>query len=246
MVHQNPKLIKICSSCGEKKPLSAFLQLTTTEGTTYGNICTDCRKSGLDKSKKEQEESTRGDTGFKIDTKARVAGEIDKKKAKQQTEELYHEEREKKEETSTQKKEQTKHIAAREKEHRSWKNAFISTAIKSKNQMDVSPPDVTQKAEQATIQQTREEAVKTQAVKEEQQLKTIDTSLGSFLPSQTGFQQKYQSIAWQQFKTLLGASAPINRVLDAAAKKNETTKENKKESLTDYIEKTWGPSSRKK
>src|SRR3990167_11420340 len=91
-----PTLSKTCAACGLQKPLSAFLQLTDA-GTSYGNICSTCRKAGADikKPKTEAEDSTTSVSGHKIDTKTKIHGDIDKKQIKQRTEELYHEDRKK-------------------------------------------------------------------------------------------------------------------------------------------------------
>ena len=41
---------KTCSSCGLKKPLSAFIQVSGPQGRHYGNICATCRsKDAKDK-----------------------------------------------------------------------------------------------------------------------------------------------------------------------------------------------------
>jgi hypothetical protein len=43
------QLSKTCINCGLQKPLTAYLQIAGAEGSTYGNICSTCRGSGLGK-----------------------------------------------------------------------------------------------------------------------------------------------------------------------------------------------------
>src|SRR5690348_10216895 len=99
MTKPNQALLKTCISCGQQKPLSAFLQFSGQLGSTYGNVCASCRKTTLEKpAPKEPEESTRSDSGFNLGSKAKVAGDRDKQQIRQQREELNLEEKEVKEE----------------------------------------------------------------------------------------------------------------------------------------------------
>ena len=71
-----PQLTRSCLVCGLEKPLAAFLQITGTQGTIYGNTCSSCRGSGAkDKSTyptPEREEENSGGAGLKIDSKAKI------------------------------------------------------------------------------------------------------------------------------------------------------------------------------
>src|SRR5687768_6217023 len=87
MENSNLSLTKICQSCGEKKPLTAFLQLTDAKSTTYGNICAACRKTDIERKKAQEKENTTSTTGVKIDSKTKVQSEIDKRELRKQTEE---------------------------------------------------------------------------------------------------------------------------------------------------------------
>src|SRR5215208_1216873 len=81
-----PNLTKICGICGQQKPLSAFLELTGKEGAHYGIICSTCRKTQMEqtKLKKEPDESTTSSTGHRIDLKAKVQAEIDKRQLRKE------------------------------------------------------------------------------------------------------------------------------------------------------------------
>jgi hypothetical protein len=92
----NTPYTKICSNCGQKKPLSAFLQVAGSHN--YGNICSACRKTTLEDQGKEQEEGSKSTTGLKIDAKTKVKNAADNRKAFIQAEEEYSEERDKMEE----------------------------------------------------------------------------------------------------------------------------------------------------
>lgn len=96
----NNSLSKTCAICGLPKPLSAFLQLAGPQGTVYGNICAHCRKAQANQPPTpEPEDRTRSSTGFKIDAKAKVQGERDKRSQREHTEEAYKEDREKNKKT---------------------------------------------------------------------------------------------------------------------------------------------------
>lgn len=105
---------KICKSCGQQKPLSAFQQLTEGLRTTYGNVCASCRKIN-----KEQENTT-STTGKKIDAKAKVQGEADKRELRKQVDEDYFKERDKKGERLIKRTEKTVSTEHAEKKIRSF------------------------------------------------------------------------------------------------------------------------------
>lgn len=56
-----PPSQRICTSCGLSKPLSAFLYISSTRGTTYGSICSSCRSIQI--ARKEQLQQGDDDTG---------------------------------------------------------------------------------------------------------------------------------------------------------------------------------------
>ena len=111
---------KVCSSCGLKKPLSAFLELTgERHAGSYGNVCGTCRKTHLEKNRlKEADSGSRTETGHKIDSKAKIAIDIDNKEAAHRTEEEYYDEREEHEILDTQELEKKSHKEKGERKHR--------------------------------------------------------------------------------------------------------------------------------
>lgn len=129
-------LTKTCASCGEQKPLSAFLQLTGTQGTAYGNICATCRKTQMDKKSghKDTDEVTTRTTGVKIDSKTKVKDDIDKLEFRKQVELEYFDEREKSEEKQIKAIEKSHHVAHEEKKHRTSyleKRTFLDSTKKT-------------------------------------------------------------------------------------------------------------------
>ncbi len=68
------------------------------QGTTYGNICSTCRKTTLDEIQRRKKtdadgSSTTTDVGHKIDTEAKVQGEVDKRELAQRIDDEYHADR---------------------------------------------------------------------------------------------------------------------------------------------------------
>lgn len=101
-------LLKICSICGQQKPLSAFLQLAGTRGGSYGNVCATCRSAGLDKPiAKEVEDHSQTTSGLEIDAKTVLQRKKDLQIEHNEIEENYHEERDLKEEKQSRLIEQT-------------------------------------------------------------------------------------------------------------------------------------------
>lgn len=207
-----PILKKICSSCGKQKPLSAFLQLTGQQGTTYSNICADCRKANAEKvnESKQAEGSTRSTSGLKIDSKTKVHDEILDKKQQYETAERYKEEREKIEEEKEQHEQQK---LVQEKDSKQHQKSFLGKSPY------LTPSKTEDQKRFANFQQI-EEGAKNEAIKEEDKKKEIDLSTGAYMPSQTG-EIKQQSAAFLRFKKWVGMSAPVSRVLGPALQNAE-------------------------
>jgi len=220
-------LTKICNSCGQQRPLSAFLQLTGPQGTTYGNTCAPCRKANLEKpqSPKEPEEKTSSTTGVKIDSKTKVKGEIDKRAQRKQIEDQYFKDREKQSEKQTQQTQKIQHVAQGEKKHRSFleKRSFLDSA---KKPASTNPHHVFGGEEQ-----------KAKAGK-------LDFATGPVDHTRVAGQIKLTSPIYQAFKSWLG-NAPIVSAAEKAAQQNNNTPNAESDALNDYVNKTLGPNSRK-
>src|SRR6266568_2690642 len=77
------QMTRTCSACGIEKPLAAFLEISSTHGTRYGNLCATCRGAGITEkklNKTEEEHSTIATSGTRIGLKERVFIEKEQKK----------------------------------------------------------------------------------------------------------------------------------------------------------------------
>ena len=223
MVSQiNSSLTKTCAGCGLSKPLSAFLQLSGSEGSSYGNICSSCRKTNLDQKKNsEPHESTSSTSGLRIDSKVKVKTDIDKKEQHQSIEELYYQDRDKAEERQVQKTLKTEKIEKDEKKHRKdflSKSSFLDNMNK-KPQQPQSQPLTVNSLSQETVEDLE---------------KRIDFT-APFIDTQIAGKLKYGS-EFLKVKAWLGGAAPIVQQAERAL-------ENKKKQ--ESIEKTSQPTRRK-
>lgn len=222
-------LSKTCVSCGLEKPLSAFLVMSGTKGTTYGNICASCRKTIPNKNKphqKDTEESISGGSGFKIDSKARVKAELDKRQEFKRVDELYHEDRDKDATEQSVKIEKGQIIKKDEKKHR---QAYLEKRSFLDKKTDRTPSQ-----QQVTNAQI------------EQQL-NVDNPLSN---TRIGVEEKYKGETFNRFKAWLGKSSPIVQAAERASQKpseKSTTKgKNEKEVLKDYINEAFKPGSKRR
>ena len=217
MKKSSPTLTKLCIQCGQRKPLSAFLQLSESQGAIYGDICLTCRKANQENPKiKEKEESTSSTTGFKIDSKSKTHDDIDKRQKHQNTETLYHQERDEKKKKQLIQEQKIQIKAKEEKKHR---QSFLTRRpfLDKSNKPSTDPAPAAVESEQ-------------QIAKEKIDLTTpmLDTQI---------IKEKYiKSPVFNQFKTWLGTSAPISR-----AEQIKKDAEKGKESLTEFVQKNWGP-----
>ena len=223
-MEKQSQLTRMCISCGQQKPLAAFLQFGP-KGATYGAICATCRSAQASQPKpKEQEEQTTSSTGYKIDAKAKMKLEQEKKQQFQRAKVLTKTEKRKKEKSLTDNLEKTERIEKAEKWHR---EDYLKTG-KKESFIGGLGKGIEEKKQAAAQHQTREEARKSkgkidiQAMKEtelaqegeqqEQKLKGHDF-ISPYLDPVFG-EIKYQSPIFQQFRNWLGSSAPITFALE--------------------------------
>lgn len=216
------KFTKICRICGLEKPFSAFLLIADPQGRSSGNVCADCRKTMMEKNRpKEPDESTRSGTGVVIDSKVKVHADIEKKQTFHRTEEQYHEEQDEKQEKHADKQHQRLNT---DKETRKHRETFLSKRTFLDAQKTAPAGDV------------KVAGGESQAAKERQfnyQAPVLDTQIAGKL--------KFQTAMFNQWKTLLGAGAPIVSAAEKAAanQKAEAAKGKKKdESPADYTRDT--------
>lgn len=232
-----PNLAKTCSSCGLLKPLSAYLQIAGPEGTTYGNICADCRKAQLDQPPipNEPEDSSKSSTGFKVDAKAKVAGEKDKRKLRTDSEEQYYEEREEKDITQTKDFEKGEIKKQGESKHRGFltqKRTFLGDTKNTEQQR------VERARKEETAQHIQHAEKQIETAKQEQKEK--DINMESTLDTGIAGKIKYtEGQAFKEFARWSGSA--LGRTFE-----QKKTEAEQKETPSEFIEKNWGPNSRGK
>ena len=199
-------LAKTCTNCGQIKPLSAFLQMSA-QGTSYGSICADCRKAGVDKKEtvqKDSDEGTAKTSGLKV---SKLTADIANEEHFGKIEEEYHKEREVTAEQNTEQLEKREKIAKDERKHRLnflEKSAFLNaTKTEDKRtQVKEAAIETVAKETQATQQNQNVET----AAKAKEQQESINLAAPVV---QTTDQMKFRSVIFKQFKDRIGVSAAI-------------------------------------
>lgn len=226
-------LTKICTSCGQRKPLSAFLQINKAGTVAHGQICASCRKTLAENAKHLQKGDDAGtqETGHKIDTKARMQAERDKRQHQTNLEENYHEGRDQTAidtKFSEQKKEAKQQTEKKLRDSLFAKQSFITQQKQTPN---INPEDKAQTE---------------QHIAKEERLKTQHDFTMPYHDPQVAGQLRFQSAAFKEFRRRLGKESPLVRAAENAAKgSNKDADKNKpNETLEEHIEKTWGPKKR--
>jgi hypothetical protein len=196
------QLSKSCIACGEEKSLSAFLQISGPQGTTYGNVCAQCRGSELDKKvtipleEGESETSSSPKLTLTIDAKVKVHVDQVNKQKNQQKSEQNVSERKKGEKITDDKTKRSELIEKLEKEHRTKyievKQSFLSHRGQSQT------PEIMQKREALTKaiflqQQNSEKKVKNEEaqLQHEQKLGSTDLSATAIDPRELKYQGEF-------------------------------------------------------
>jgi hypothetical protein len=237
-----PSFSKVCSSCGLEKPLSAFLELSGDAAGTYGNICGTCRKEHIEKNKlKDKEDSSRTETGHKIDSKAKVASDIDKKQTVDRAEELYHEERDENEIIETGELEKKDQKQKGERKHR---ETFLD---RRRTQTDIKKFDEKEniKTHLAIDEESREISNTQENAREERKKSEIDFTSPVVDTQISGKEIFTKGIAIRQFATWAGRGSAIgNRLGNKQPDNTNANKTKEGPTLSDEAERLWGPKKR--
>lgn len=266
-MEKHNQLTRTCSSCGLIKPLAAFLQLT---GNSYGSICSTCR--GLEAKEKAAPKPTdegQGITGSskRIGAKEKIFMEKEQKRQLQDLKDLHKKETKKREEIISDKSEQATAKQKAEKEHRvnyleaKQKQGFLNKLPPAATGQKTPPDKKWGALPPAEEQERTVELQKEEQVIQEEIKKTLTDFGVPFLDTQVGGKLKYGE-AFARFMSLIGTSAPWARGKNMYSNKNafmqspppqqSSTPENKdaenkeQNPLIEYIEKIWGPSSRRR
>lgn len=224
MTKPNAPLIKICRSCGQTKPLSAFLEISGPQGSTYGDTCSACRsKASIDKNKLPTDISDGSASGTEktIDPNAKMWGDKERKQQHEDVEIRYAEDRDKAEEQRLEQTDKTTTTADENRKRIETTKSFLDKS----SYRDTLIKEATRKSA------THQQIITEQVVQTEQVAKAkIKDEINLTAPFEgVAGQEKYKSAEYQRLRTLFGRGAAINHV----------------EQLK-FIDKSWGPSSRKK
>lgn len=256
------KLTRTCASCGIDKPLSAFLEISSSHGSRYGQICATCRAAGkgVPHHKTSDDETVTVPSGARLGSKERVFIEKEQKRQVKDLKDLFKKEAQKKEAFSEKKIEETEIKEKERKEHKIYsegkKQGFLSTKTPASAQTEVKRAATARTIEQheRVLETKRQEDV----IRQEFLINSIDLTSPIVDTTMT----KYQTDAFKQFAAWLGSDAPIVRTLhllygtkQTAAKPSTFLQEKKhesgekkelkgKEAIEDYVEKRWNPTSR--
>ncbi len=227
---------KTCSSCGLQKPMSAFLQVAGPQGTTYGNVCADCRKAKMEKATKpkEAEEVSSSTSGERIGAKSRVHREMADKSQRASQTSLDELDKEKKEQKKIK---ITKSVVIKQKEEKQHRERYLQ-----KSSFLSEKPE---QKKQAAQKQQAEQSAKLEATKQEERLKGFDFTSGPYVaPAITGQVKATQGESFQRLKTWLGKGAPIAGAgakppaKDSPAKSKEPTPE-------EHVQQAFRPKTKK-
>ncbi len=109
---------RTCSSCGQKKSLTAFKQLSSEGGITYGHICSTCRQAGKHK-KVTIDDGTSGTTSeLEIGLKAKLQMDHEHHEHEEEVKEANKKDYEEKELVKQELEEKRANIAQKELKHR--------------------------------------------------------------------------------------------------------------------------------
>ncbi|MDR3476647.1 MAG: hypothetical protein P4M14_01280 [Gammaproteobacteria bacterium] len=259
MIKQN-LLAKTCIACGLQKPISAFLQISGPQGTSYGNICSTCRGSGMDKKViiEQAEDSGSGTSiGLKIDSKAKVQIDRDKQALAEHKKELDLTEQEKQLATTEDKTERKEAKEDAEKKHRAnyiepkKTDSFFAKKVDTKVPLLHSLQEKQSTEHRTSVEHVakKETQHKEAAVKQDAKDKGLDLSdiatdqlIGGKIKTTTG--------EYNRLKSWFG-NAPMNTVergrqfLNSQPAKNPTESPAKegKDKLVDYVKENWEPTS---
>ncbi len=260
-MNKQTALTRTCSACGIEKPLAAFLQVSGTQGSRYGNLCSACRGAGIQERHanliKEEERSSTS-SGVRIGAKQKIDIDKEKKRQFQKLKETHQKISKKREKIGHEKSELLHNKEQSEKYHRTHyidaKRAFLNFQTKKPAINDLkrqTKTDALFKRPLFTENKThfdRETAKLEAAIQHEQRITMIDLSGAPVLDQQHAVISRDNPI-FKRFLAWLGTSAPIMQTLNQLNKQGVASVDSKSHSVTekdpiiDYINNTWGPSS---
>lgn len=231
---------KICTNCGQLKPLSAFLEMSDNQGTVYGTVCSSCRKTALEaaeqRKKTDAEGSTTSESGKRIDTKSKVHDAIDKREQAERTEKEYYAERESDEMLSEEVSDSKKQTELAQKKHRETflkKRTFLSEPRTTPASSQAQPSS----KENQVANNNQVIAQETHQTKEE----TLKTGFDYSVGQQQGATTRFSGDSFLRFRQQVMGFAPV------AKNANQTTsdKNQNKADPAEYIKDNWRPGTKR-
>jgi hypothetical protein len=207
---EQKRITKTCINCGLQKPITAFLQITGAEGTSYGSICSTCRGSGMGKvvviTTPDEESGSSTGMGNRIDAKAKAHIDATNKNEEEKQKVSDKEEREKLEDGVDEHLERKEMKHAAERRHR---EEFLETKKQDSflNFQPKNPAAITEVKKAAQVKQIQIETVnKEESQKKDIHFDNIDLELA--IPG-----EKLKSATFLQAKQWLGTDAPNRKFL---------------------------------
>jgi len=263
---------RICTGCGQQKPLSAFLFIDA-KGTRYGNLCADCRGNRqLNKITSQEDEVGRGKMELRIGARERLQIEKNRQQEFEKINLTSHQEKEEK--LSLEKEEETLTQQKNEDEKRYVLNRlFLKPVIPIKNLQNehAQTTNHDQKIEEKTHENEQKRLQKENLIDKDKKEQKLSENTSVFVDLQTHTVSRDNEVI-RNFFTLLGASAPAarkqalaNAAKNKLAEKNQnnvgmfTASKIEKDNLTskeqhnqqdleknptEFIKNRWGPKSR--
>lgn len=248
------QLAKACIICGLQKPISAFLQISGPQGTSYGNVCSSCRgTTDTNKTvviKKTEEERGGSGSGLKIDAKAKMEIERDQKEAADKKETLDKEEADKELEASDDKAERKSERELTEKKHRENfiepkksdsfftrkgdTQSLLNRTLVEKQNLD---KNITKEAQTKLENRHLEEGIKQES--KEKGIDLTDIATDQLIGGKVKMQRLNQIKSW------FGSAAPmstVERQFNSTQAEKNTSKEGK-DTLVDFVKENWDPKS---
>ena len=226
------KITRHCKSCGQTKPLSAFIQMNINGLVQYGQICATCRKTMAEDAARQRKVETEGEnssgTGHKIDTKARMSGEKDKRDLRETVDENYHADREKdKVDLKKTQMKQAEHLKTEKKHHAGFleKRRVLSEKPVANNAQE-------------------NKAGELQHNTQEENKKTQFNYQAPFVDPQVAGQLRFQGESFQRYRQWLGKGSALAKSAETAVKKAGQEKGQAPKTPEEFVEKNWGPKKR--
>lgn len=227
-------LTKICKSCGLAKPLSAFLEMHSDGGTRYGQICASCRKTQAEAAarlrKSEAESGGASETGHRIDTKARIQAEHDKRESRETIDENYHEDR--KDDQALDQLNQKKADIRLKTEKK------VQATLLNRRNFLGDNPKTTQTPAQTTAPTPAEQ-------NQEDLKKTGFNTNAPYIDPQIAGQTRFQGQAFLQYRQWLGKNSPLVKGAEASMKRDAEKGNKAPKDPVEFIEQTFGPKSKR-